>query len=354
MNQNHLSRIFIKGYKSMEDCDIELKSLNILIGPNGAGKSVFIEFFNMLNFMFDGKLQEYVADHGGPDAMLRFGRSVTPQIEFGFFFGRHSYRAALRPTEDGRLVFSEERFTNEKHNDLNIGGGHFETRIREYENLIPDVNCQTFRFNEFGSCSPIRSPQPIGQDVIKLSQDGRNLAPYLYALRKNYSGDYIKLVKRLQIIAPFFDDFYLVPDDDDPDMISLRWLELGCGTPLGADLLSDGVLRFACLLAIFRYPKNRMPDVLLIDEPDLSLHPRAIELLYHIINIMSKYHQVIFSTQSTEVLNKFEADDIIVTDRTGGKTSFSRIDADELEEWLANKTITELWANSIIGGQPTR
>jgi predicted ATPase len=353
MNQKHLSRIFIKGYKSMEDCDIELKNLNILIGPNGAGKSVFIEFFNMLNFMFDGKLQEYVTGHGGPDAMLRFGRSVTPQIEFGLFFGKHSYRAALRPTDDGRLVFSEERVTNEKHDDMNIGGGHFETRVRERENGIPDVNCQTFRFNEFGSGSPIRRPRPIGEDV-KISQDGGNLASYLYALRKSYLSDYARIVKRLRIIAPFFDDFYLVPDENDPGMISLRWLELGCDKPLCADLLSDGVLRFACLLAIFRYPKGRKPDILLIDEPDLSLHPKALELLYHIINIMSKYNQVVFSTQSTEVLNKFDADDILVTDRTGGKTSFNRIDADELEEWLANKTITELWANSIIGGQPTR
>ncbi|MDR0615282.1 MAG: AAA family ATPase [Synergistaceae bacterium] len=353
MNQNHLSRISIKGYKSIDDCDVQLKNLNILIGSNGAGKSAFIEFFNMINCMFDGCLQEYVASHGGPDAILRFGSGVTKQMELGLYFGKSRYHAALRPTEDGRLVFSEERLTNDRYDNINICGGHFETRIREYDSNISDVNCQAFHFNEFSAGSPIRHPQPVRQ-YEKLSQDGSNFAPYLYALKKSHFGDYIRIVKRLRIIAPFFDDFYLAPDENDPAVIRLRWLESGCDKPLGADLLSDGVLRFACLLAVFRYPKERRPDILLIDEPDLSLHPKALELLYHIINLVSNYRQVICSTQSTELLNKFSADDIIVLDKTGGKTLLYRIDEDELEEWLANKTITEMWANSIIGGLPSR
>jgi predicted ATPase len=352
MNRNQLSRISIKGYKSMEDCDIKLKSLNILIGPNGAGKSMFIELLNMINSLFDGRLQEYVSDHGGPNELLRYGSSVTSRIEIGLFFDKRHYRAVLEPSDDGRLFFAEECVGSGGQEDLNISGGHFETRIREYENEIADVNCQVFSLTNIGRNSPIRQPRPIGP-CEKLSFDGSNLAPYLYNLKESHYGDYLKIIKRLRIIAPFFGDFYLVPDKDRPDVISLKWLELGCDVPLSPNSLSDGMLRFACLLAIFRYPKEREPDIVLIDEPDLSLHPKALELLYHIMQLVSEYRQVVISTQSAELIDKFNADDIVIADRTGGKTSFHRIDEDELEEWLKNKTITELWANSIIGGQPT-
>jgi predicted ATPase len=336
----------------MEDCDIKLKNLNILIGPNGAGKSMFIELLNMINCLFDGRLQEYVSTHGGPDELLRFGRSVTSRIEIGLFFDKRHYLAVLEPSDDGRLFFAEERVGIEGHEDLNIGCGHFETRIREHENEIADVNCQAFNLTNVGRNASIRLPQPFGP-CKKLSFDGSNLAPYLYELKENHYGDYVRIIKRLRIIAPFFNDFYLVPNEDTPGTISLKWLESGQDIPLSPNSLSDGMLRFACVLAIFRYPKERRPDIILIDEPDLSLHPKALELLYHIINVVSEYRQIVISTQSEGMINKFKADDIIIADRTGGKTAFHRIDADELEEWLENKTITELWANSIIGGQPT-
>jgi predicted ATPase len=336
----------------MKDCDIELKNINVLIGPNGAGKSAFIELFNMLNSLFDGNLQEYVARHGGADELLRFGRQVTPQMELGLFFGRKRYRAVLSPTDDGRLSFAEERVGNGDDGDVDIGSGHFETRVREHAPEIADVNCQVFHIGDVGPGSPIRGSHPVGP-CERLANDGSNFAPYLRTLKEKYYGDYARIAKRMRIIAPFFEEFYLEPDDSEPGMIRLRWLEVGCGAPLSANYLSDGMLRFACLLAIFRYPKDRRPDILLLDEPALSLHPKAIEFMYHIIKVVSEYRQVIIATQSTDLLNKFSADAVVVVDRVGGETSFARIDEDELEEWLANVTIKELWANSIIGGQPT-
>jgi predicted ATPase len=336
----------------MEDCDAELKNLNVLIGANGAGKSAFIELFNMLNCLFDGELQEYVSSHGGPDELLRFGRLVTPQIELGLFFGKKRYRAVLRPSDDGRLCFAEERVGSGDDGYLDIGSGHFETRVREHAPEIASVNCQAFHIIAVGPGSLIRQPHPI-EPCEKLLFDGSNLAPYLYALKENHYADYARIVKRMRVIAPFFDDFYLAPDDGEPEMIRLRWRETGCDVPLGPGTLSDGMIRFACILSIFRYPKKLRPDILLIDEPALSLHPRAVEFLYHIIKVVSEYQQVIVSTQSTELLNKFKADAVLVVDRTGGKTSFTRLDEDELEEWLANVSIKELWASSIIGGQPT-
>jgi predicted ATPase len=336
MNQNHLSQIYVKGYKSMEECNVELRNLNVLIGPNGGGKSAFIEFFNLVNHLFDGRLQEYVAEHGGPDDLLRFGRNVTSQMEMRLVFGARWYSCVLRATDDGRMVFADETVNNEDFGVVSIGSGHFETRIREYDDDIPEVDCQVFHFNEVAPKSPIRLPQSIYLNK-KLLADGRNLAPYLYNLKKKYNQDYIRVVKRLRIVAPFFQEFYLKPEEENPEAIRLRWLEHGCNEPLSANLLSDGVLRFACIMSVFRYPKDRRTDIVLMDEPDLGLHPQALELLYHMIHVVSKYSQTLISTQSTEMLDKFDAEDILVVDRKGGKTSLDRLDADELEEWLTNK-----------------
>jgi predicted ATPase len=352
MNQNHLSRVLIKGYKLFEDCEAKLESLNVLIGSNGGGKSNFIEFFNLLNHMFDRKLQEYVASSGGPDAMLRFGRGVTGGISSELVFGAKSYRFTINPTEDGRMVFSEETVYDGGKCEFSAGSGHFESRIREFSPEIPNVRCQTFHFQDISAAAPIRKPHPLkcGEN---LSSDGRNLAAYLYTLRAEHNNDYQRIRKRFQIIAPFFEDFYLEPDEGNPDFIRLRWLERGCPLPLEANLMSDGMLRCVSIIAVFRYPKERRPDILLLDEPDIGLHPKALELIYHIVFVVSNYRQVIISTQSTEMLNKFNAEDIIVIDRKGGRTTLNRLDTDELEEWLSNRTISEIWANSIIGGQPT-
>ncbi|MDR3256013.1 MAG: AAA family ATPase [Synergistaceae bacterium] len=351
MNQNHLSRIKIRGYKAFGDCDVKLENLNVLIGPNGGGKSNFMGFFDLLNHLFSGKLGEYVERNGGPDALLRFGRMVTREISGELFFGSKSYRFAISPADDDRMVFSDECVYHDGQLAFSAGSGHFETRVREFDSEIPNVRYQMFHFQDVSASSPIRRLHPLNGGGV-LSPDGRNLASYLYALKEEHNSDYQRVLKRLQIIAPFFEDFYLKPDEDDPGRISLRWLERGHSEPLGADMISDGMLRFACILAVFRYPKERRPDILLIDEPDLGLHPKASELLFHIVYLVSNYRQVVISTQSSALLDKFSAEDILVVDRKDGSTVMNRLDVDELEEWLANRTISEIWANSIIGGQP--
>jgi predicted ATPase len=209
-----------------------------------------------------------------------------------------------------------------------------------------------FHFRDVGDNAPLKQPHPIHWSR-QLHSDGGNLAAYLYNLRARYNSDYQRIIKRIQIVAPFFQEFYLEPEESDPETIRLRWLERGYDVPLCVNLLSDGVLRFACILTVFRYPKEKRPDILLIDEPDLGMHPQAIDLLYHIVCVVSKYRQVIISTHTTELLDKFNAEDILVADRRGGKTVLNRLDTDELEEWLANRSLSEIWANSIIGGLPS-
>jgi len=121
MNSNQLSRIVLRGFKSIRECDLELKELNVLIGPNGAGKSNFIGFFRLIQQMLEGKLQFHVSKKGGPDALLHFGRKKTEQLSAELYFGNNGYKFTLEPTQDNRMMFSSEILWWNVSGDKSVG-----------------------------------------------------------------------------------------------------------------------------------------------------------------------------------------------------------------------------------------
>ncbi len=127
-SDQQLSRIVLKGFKSIAKCDLEISKLNILIGANGSGKSNFIGFFLMVQQLLEQNLQVFVSRQGGPDALLHFGRKITEQLEFQVYFGNNGYFATLEPTQDNRLMFARESFWWNMGEEREIGRGHFETK----------------------------------------------------------------------------------------------------------------------------------------------------------------------------------------------------------------------------------
>ncbi|MBO3458767.1 AAA family ATPase [Aetokthonos hydrillicola CCALA 1050] len=105
-----------------------------------------------------------------------------------------------------------------------------------------------------------------------------------------------------------------------------------------------------CLATVFLQPEDFQPETILVDEPELGLHPYAITVLASLIRTATK--QVIFSTQSVELLNEFEANNVIVVDLEQGKSSFRRLANDELESWLLDYSLGELWKKNLLGGRP--
>ncbi|GHV30018.1 chromosome segregation protein SMC [Synergistales bacterium] len=345
-------RIRIEGYKSFETCDVRLERMNVLIGPNGGGKSNFIEFFNLIDNLLGGNLQNYIAAAGGAGDIFRFAdlgseRRIRSVISFA---AEREYHFSLVPDENGTVRFADESLRIGGGELVRLGCGHLEAKIGDFDTVVSEVICKAYRFRNMGSFAQLRSPVSIDCGEF-LRGDGGNLAAYLYNIKTNFNHDYIPIVKRLRIIAPFFEDFCLEPDED--GLVSLRWFERSCGRiPLSPRRLSDGTLRFACLLAALRHPKTHRPDVFLIDDPELNVHPSALDLIYHTLKVVSKYRQVIVTTQSAPFLDKFSPSDVVVADRRGGCTSLSRLDLDEIEEWLTNRRLSEIWERSIIGGQP--
>jgi predicted ATPase len=357
-SDKQLSRIVLKGFKSIAKCDLELSKLNVLIGANGAGKSNFIGFFRMVQQLLEQSLQVFVGRQGSPDTLLHFGRKTTEQLEFQLYFGNNGYFATLEPTQDNRLMFARESFWWNMSGEREIGRGHFETlalsgtgtNIDSY--VVPTMHkWQVYHFHDTSDSAYVKQSQGINDNAY-LRPDARNLASFLYLLRDSYPASYQKIVKTIRLVAPFFGDFYLRPSPQNKEFIELEWFERGQNIPFKAHLLSDGTLRFMCLVTVFLQPKELQPETILVDEPELGLHPYAITVLASLIRTTDK--QAIVSTQSVELLNEFEANDVIVVDRDEGKSLLRRLDKQELEAWLEDYSLGELWKKNVLGGRPSR
>ena len=187
-----------------------------------------------------------------------------------------------------------------------------------------------------------------------LREDARNLAAFLYRLKNHHEAHYKRIVKTVQLVAPFFGDFHLRPTVDNKEKIQLEWTEAGQDIPFFASALSDGSLRFICLATVLLQPAEFMPATILIDEPELGLHPFAIAVLGGLIKSAAGKHQLIVSTQSVELVNEFDADDLIVVDKRGGASIFKRLNSEDLAEWLGEYSLGELWKKNLLGGRPAR
>lgn len=359
---NQLSRLVLHGYKSIAECDIELRKLNVLIGANGAGKSNFIGFFRLIGRILDKQLQMAVGMAGGPDALLHFGRKKTEDLDAELYFGRNSYKFILAPTSDNRMIFRRESIYNKDSAEV-FSHGYFETETPSFnswgqENELDEVfdairKWRIYHFHDTRSSAYIKQVHGINDNEY-LREDARNLAAFLYRLKKHHEANYKRIVKTIQLVAPFFGDFHLRPTVDNKEKIQLEWTEVGYDVPFTASALSDGTLRFICLATVLLQPEEFMPTAILIDEPELGLHPFAITVLGGLMKSAANKHQLIISTQSVELVNEFEADDLIVVDKRGGASTFKRPDSAELAEWLEEYSLGELWKKNVLGGRPTR
>lgn len=360
-DSRQLSRLVLQGYKSIAGCDIELGALNVLIGANGAGKSNFISFFRLINRILDQQLQVSVSESGGPDALLHFGRKTTEVLKAELYFGNNGYRFQLKATQDNRMMFAREALWWNKHGDWRAQSGHFETYVdgqkgqtRIHDFVVPAMRSwRLYHFHDTSTSARVKQIHGINDNEY-LRDDARNLAAFLYRLKHQHEVHYRRIVKTVQLVAPFFGDFHLRPTVGNAEKIQLEWTEAGQDTPFTASALSDGTLRFICLATVLLQPESFMPAAILIDEPELGLHPFAVNVLAGLMKSAARQHQLIISTQSVELVNEFGVEDLIVVDKKAGTSLLTRPDRAALTEWLADYSLGELWKKNLLGGRPTR
>ena len=357
---NQLSRLALRGFKSIADCDITLEKLNILIGCNGAGKSNFINFFKMIQQIQEHNLQPYVTKSGGPDAILHFGRKTTEKLECELYFGNNGYRASFEATNDNQLMFQDESFfwNMGSRGWTSIGGGHLESNIDKGTKTGIDKyvagaikSWRVYHFHDTSDDAKVKQRHGIN-DNDYLRPDGSNLAAFLYSLKIEYNNDYDKIVKTVRLVAPFFGDFRLGPVKGGKDKIELEWTEKGQDIPFKAYQLSDGTLRFICLVTVLLQPEEMQPETILIDEPELGLHPYAIEVLASLLKSCSHKKQIIVSTQSVDLLSEFDVENVIVIDRKDHSSVLKKLSKKEFGSWLEDYSLGELWKKNLLGGRP--
>lgn len=360
-----LERVEIKGFKSIRQADIELNPLNILIGANGAGKSNFIQTFYLLHEIINERLQLFVGRSGGANLMLYQGRKVTSQIRFRFSFGSNAYRVDLEATADDRLFFAQEMVGFRSQEYINpyiqeLGSGHQESRLNEISQsttrrtIADDVlwGINSWRIYQFHDTSDSAKMKQTGDihDNEFFRPDASNLAAFLYLLQESHPRHYLQVINTIRLVAPFFDTFYLRPSPLNPEKIRLEWREINSDMIFPASTLSDGTLRFMCLATLFLQPEP--PSLILVDEPELGLHPYAISLLASLLRQAATRTQVIISTQSVPLVNQFTPQDIIVVDRIDGESQFRRLEDNEIAQWLDDYGMGDLWEKNVIGGRP--
>ncbi|MBI2091809.1 MAG: AAA family ATPase [Deltaproteobacteria bacterium] len=185
-----------------------------------------------------------------------------------------------------------------------------------------------------------------------LRPDGSNLAAFLYYLRRKHETTYSLIRRAVQRVTPFFNDFILNPQKLNPDKIRLEWQHKSSEAYFDASSFSDGTVRFIALATLFLQPDNYLPSVVLVDEPELGLHPYAITMLASLVKQASIKTQVIVSTQSPLLLDHFQPEDVLIADRVDGGTQFTRLDSTKLTGWLENYSLGQLWEKNEFGGRP--
>lgn len=375
-----LNEISLTGYKSIgKEQKIPINDdVTVFIGANGVGKSNIISFFQMLGYSITGSLQKYVAEHGFANSFLHYGAKQTPSMSAKLIFtGEHSkdeYFFRLTHAAGDVLFYTEESLSilqdntkNEEPFVITMDVGRKESQLvdkteseENHRKIVQFVlyllkGCQYFQFHDTSSSSEIKRQTYIANNRI-LRSDAGNLAAFLYGIKTQKDGKpyYDRIIRYIRQVFPQFEDFVMLPSIQNDNYINLDWRETGNENIFGAHQISDGTLRFMALATLLLQPTETLPPIIVLDEPELGLHPTAIDILAGLIKKASAHAQIVVATQSPRLIDEFSANKIVVVERNNKeKTStFKKLNDLELKDWLDKYTTSELWDKNVIGGRP--
>jgi predicted ATPase len=358
-----LEWITLQGYKSIRELNkLKLnRGLNVLIGANGSGKTNFIRFFELLGHMMDPSkgLQNYLAERGQADAFLFRGMKTTPELCALLHFGRNEYKFTLRAAADRSMFFSEEAapFAGPRFGPItnDQGTGHKESVLvkktdrSKSEDWVIEVisDWRLYHFHDTSPSAPVMGLcNIVDNDVLK--GNAGNLAAFLWKLEKEHPENFKQIVETIRQVAPFFGRFVL--RDLGSGQTQLLWQDRYSDLTYYPHQLSDGTIRYICLATLLLQPDPA--STLIIDEPELGLHPSAIRLLASLLHEAAQRCQLVVSTQSSLLLDELSPEQVIVVDHQNGESSLKRLDPEALGDWLKEYTLGQLWEKNELGGQP--
>jgi predicted ATPase len=332
----YLSGLHLLGWKSIRDQLIDFDAINVLIGANGAGKSNLVSFFKLLNEVGAGRLTEYVAQQGGAESLLFFGSKTTASVVADLEYSDTSiaHRFRLVPVPENRLV--------------HLGATSVEDE-KEWRQLFSKM--RVFHFHDTSASGPLRRECDLHANRF-LQSEGGNLPAMLYLYHERHPTAYHRIRAAVRSAAPFFDDFLLEPLRLNPNRINLRWRSVGREYEFGPHQLSDGTLRAIALFTLLLGAEEDRPEMIVLDEPEIGLHPAAVTIFADLVKEASRRSQVVLATQSPTLVDHFEPQDIVAVNCRNGESTFERLNPVRLKDWLEDYTIGELWERNVIGGGP--
>ena len=354
-----IKSIHIKGFRSLADVKLDdMPNPTVLLGANGSGKSNVLRFFEMLKEMFHGRLERFVLQQGGADDQLLGGQRQTRQIDtvvsLHTDLGVVELRFTLTVGSGDRLVIPSEMF---RFMPQRGGASSYKAQMGYTESSLGDWaepaanflrDCSQYQFHDTSSDSPIQKRWDV-EDNHRLLAHGGNLAPILLRLMEMDFPRYRLICTHLKRVIPEFDDFEI---QTDYGKTLLRWRPRNTNKTMSPHLTSDGTLRCFFLVTLLNLPDEMLPRVILLDEPELGLHPFAISLVSHMVKSLAQRRQVIVATQSPHFVDAFNLDEIVVLNMHNGRTEANRLSADEFSDWLEEYTTGELWRKNVLGGYP--
>ena len=346
-----LDWISVEGFRSIKRLErLPLKPINVLIGANGSGKSNLIQVFSLLRALFLKRFDEYVGRSGGADRNLHFGSKTTKEIciDISFGGGEEMHYARFEPTEGDKLQLRSEwmEAAEEREHEKGVGKNIAEIIQERLDRW------RVYHFHDTGRGAPLLRTAQL-HDNRFLREDGENLAAFLYRLKKKEQSAYARICDTFRLVTPFFDDFILEPQELNEQMIRLEWRHRASDAHFDISVFSDGALRFLALATLLLQPARLRPSVILLDEPELGLHPYAITLLCELISSVATETQIILATQSPFLVDHFEPEDVIVVDRVEGQSKFRRLSTEKLKNWLEDYSLGDLWLMNDLGGRPS-
>lgn len=364
---HELDLIEVRGFRSLADVELRIRPLNVLIGQNGAGKSNFVELFTFVREVVEERLQQYTAKRGGAERLLFYGSKRTPEMHVSLRFPPNGYDFVLEATDDDRLIFLEEHcaFKTGDHNpypyteSMATAGATESGLARDVRKTKWGVSHHVLRalrdwrvyhFHDTSRDAAMKKLADV-EDVHALKSNAANLAPFLRWLSLEHQKHYKILLHSIRGVLPFFKDFVFRFNPFNQQQMRLEWQDKHSDLVFTGHDLSDGSLRFICLATLLLQPN--LPSVVLLDEPELGLHPTALEALARLLKRAAARTTVLVSTQSVNLVNSFDPEDIVVTDRDEqGATTLHRLEAGPLANWLQEYSLGELWEKNVLGGKP--
>ncbi len=381
-----LESITLRGFKTYKNLEnFRPGRLSVLVGGNASGKSNLFSFFKLLRRMMmnPGELQSAVAEAGGASKLLHRGPRQTAYIYAVLEYARAAESESLVEAESGRkyeiqlnyyssgngLYIQVEEFDSNRGGSwkaLHMGTGHQESTLSKADlsPLPPPIiykpsetigDCAIFQFNDTSFTSGLRGAALVS-DSLALHSDGQNLASFLFRLHRlgESGGEQEKpamnrIVDFVRLLLPFFAEFVFSPENGS---IALQWREKNDETVYDASQASDGMLRIIALVTLLCQPDESLPSLILLDEPEIGLHPHAISMIAALVQQVSYRTQVMVATQSVTMVDEFELDDIVVVDRVNGESVLRRLSSAEYATWLEDFSPGEIWSRNLIGGGP--